>query len=248
MKMWSLFVWAIIALPWIDSFHHSSIRYSRHYHQLYASESFSTNVKVVDLTLLDFPSIIVMCNRQFLNENSTWGEKIELNQRMAQIFLPKFVQKKQKGHDVIGLKRVEDDKLVGFVDVSLQASDGSLDVLFPSTLDYRIRRYSRETLQPYLCNLLVSPEFRKQGLARKLILECEKRGKEMFDNNIKTYLSPPRSSYLHLHVELLEFPALNLYINSGFVERSRVKADGVTVLFMRKPLLASSAVGALVDA
>ncbi len=188
------------------------------------------DVQLTYLNIFDFPQIFLMCNRQFTNNKSTVSERLDLYDRILKIFLPNLLKPTEYGHDIIGLK-TNWGQIIGFADVSLQVDDGSLDALCISTLPWRIKKHSRKKLQPYLCNLLVSPEYRKRGFAKRLISACENHARQW--NNIES----GSAQYLHLHVELTETPALCLYLSAGFTEIRRVKGnDGKTVLFMRRPI------------
>ena len=120
-------------------------------------------------------------------------------------------------HSVIGVKS-STGELIAFVDLSLQTSSGSDSALLP--LSYLERKQKYVDLKPYICNLLVVPSARKQGLGSKLIAECEKRASDMGFTDI------------YLHADVTYLPAMKLYVNASF-EPIQKKED---LLFMRKSL------------
>jgi GNAT superfamily N-acetyltransferase len=86
--------------------------------------------------------------------------------------------------------------LIAFADVSLQTCDGSLDALYDSPLLTRFKLYNlpfdidtnrplkllsvnRRRLQPYICNVLVTPEYRNKGFGSRLIAMCENEAKNL---------------------------------------------------------------------
>ena len=183
----------------------------------------NNNIKVVDVSLFDLPRVSIMCNNQFLSSTSTLLDRLDLNRRIIGLFVPKLLNPASGGHEVIGLKDTS-NTLVGMVDLSLQPMDGSLSALQPSTL--LSRKKLHKNLEPYICNLLVSPEFRNKGYGSRLLQECERRVR---DRSL--------GSYMNLHVELVEIAALKLYLKSGFVETRRIGRGGNDILFLRKKLL-----------
>jgi len=184
----------------------------------------NNNIKVVDISLIDLPRVSIMCNNQFLSVNSTLFDRLDLNRRIMALFVPKLLNPTSGGHEVIGLKDAS-NTLVGMVDLSLQPSDGSLSALQPSTLESRMKLH-KNLLEPYICNLLVSPEFRNKGYGSRLLQECESRVRNRSLGN-----------FINLHVELQEVAALKLYLKSGFVETRRIGKGGNDILFLRKRLL-----------
>lgn len=191
--------------------------------QIFGAQIIDNGIKVVDVSLIDLPRVSVMCNNQFLSPNSTLFERLDLNRRIVGLFVPKLLDSKSGGHEVIGLKDISNN-LVGIIDLSLQPSDGSLTALQPSTLMSRMKLY--KTLEPYICNLLVSPEFRNKGFGSQLLQECERRVRERS-------LGP----FINLHVELEETAALKLYLKNGYVETRRIgRGLGNDILFLRKKI------------
>jgi [ribosomal protein S18]-alanine N-acetyltransferase len=82
--------------------------------------------------------------------------------------------------DVIRLKAVADGRMVGFIAGDPRRSEG----------------------MAWIATLGVLPEYRRQGIARLLLLECEKRLK---------------SARLRLCVRLDNTPAIRLYEQEGYV-------------------------------
>jgi GNAT superfamily N-acetyltransferase len=134
--------------------------------------------------------------------------------------MPKLLMTGYMGYSVIGLRDESANKLIGFVDLSLQPNTGTLDALKPRPLHERQKIYGDKNLAPYLCNLLVSPDYRKKGLGLKLISACEDLAKSW------------GHSAINLHVETKSTPALSLYIKSNFMPVKSIQPlNGV--LFMR---------------
>lgn len=190
------------------------------------SRSFSQESKVDDnfiisnVGLRDMYDVIRLANDQFLKSSDTVIDVIKLDVAILNLFLPKLVMPEVMRHSVIGVRSASDNVLVGFVDLSLQMSTGSLDALKPRTLAERSKLYGN-SLAPYLCNLFVSPTLRKRGLARRLLAACETEARSWGCNTI------------NLHVELSSPPALNLYLSSNFKIILTAQDD---VVFMTKIL------------
>ena len=153
---------------------------------------------------------------------------IKLKLEIFRLFLPKIFFKDLMGHALIGLKKVEGEgagearkgkahgasgpdtggqrgrkRLIGFVDLSLQRSDGSLDALKPFTMEQRRALYPVDALEPYLCNLLVEPQWRGRGYGQLLIASCEQQAVQW----------GRRKLFLHVDVTT---KALQLYLKTGF--------------------------------
>ena len=105
------------------------------------------------------------------------------------LFLPKLLFPQIMKHSLISIRasynynnNINSDNnnvIIGFVDVSLQPCDGTFKSLRNLPLFIRKMMYDNNiSLQPYLCNLLVRPEFRSLGLGKLLISECEKEGND----------------------------------------------------------------------
>lgn len=191
------------------------------------SRSFNQESKEIDdkfiisnVRLGDMFDVIRLANYQFLKSSDTVMDIIKLDVAILNLFLPKLILPDVMKHSVIGVRSVSNNVLVGFVDLSLQMSTGSLDALKPKTLAERSKLYGN-SLAPYLCNLFVSPTLRKKGLARRLIAACEAEARSWGCNTI------------NLHVELSSPPALNLYLSSNFKIISSAQDD---VVFMTKTL------------
>ena len=178
-----------------------------------------TDLLAVDLNLLDLFDILSLSLEEF-GQNCTPAQKLDLQRDILALFVPKVVIPYAMGHHLRGLKDKTTGKLLGFVDLSLQPNDGTLDALKPTTIQQRSNRYKDSTLSPYLCNLLVAPEARGRGLGRLLVKECERRALELGYNDI------------HLHCESQSSPALRLYNKSGFNPIRKLKNG--SLLFMRK--------------
>lgn len=170
--------------------------------------------------LWDMYDIIRLANDQFLTSTDTIVDILKLDVEILKLFLPKLLFPKMMRHSVIGVRSATNDRLVAFVDLSLQMSTGSLDALKPKTIAEREKLHGK-TLAPYLCNLFVSPGLRKRGLARKLISACEAEARRWGCNTI------------NLHVEMSSRPALSLYLSSDF---NIVMTAANDVVFMSKKL------------
>jgi len=125
------------------------------------------------------------------------------------------------GHAVIAVRTPPPQpRLVGFVDLSLQPATGTMDALLPLPLEERRLRYPGQTLEPYLCNLLVSPAYRKQGLGLRLVAACEERARRWGCDTV------------NLHVERDSVAAFSLYVKAGF---QPVQSTG-NIVFMKKKM------------
>lgn len=175
---------------------------------------------ISNVGLGDMYDVIRLANDQFLKSTDTVIDVIKLDVAILNLFLPKLLMPEVMKHSVIGVRSASNNVLVGFVDLSLQMSTGSLDALKPKTLAERSKLYGN-SLAPYLCNLFVSPTLRKRGLARRLIAACEAEARSWGCNTI------------NLHVELSSPPALNLYLSSNFKIILTAQDD---VVFMTKTL------------
>ena len=163
---------------------------------------FEQTYKVVDCTLGDLQEIIRLSYAQFESTCKTTRDKAELKKEIMNLFLPKFVFTPFLGHRVIGLRdKTQNNRLVGFVDVSMQTQ--TLDALKPVPYLLRVATYG-SNLRPYLCNLLVAPYYRRRGLGARLVKECISVSKEWNQNE------------LYLHVKESTTPALKLYFKLGF--------------------------------
>ena len=174
---------------------------------------------VSDAHIGDIFDLIRLANGQFGHTCRTASDLVKLNLEIIRLFFPKLVFTSYMSHSVIGVRSSKDNRLVGFVDLSLQASSGTMDALIPLPLENRKLLYGN-TLEPYLCNLLVEPKFRKRGLGRKLVAACEDRALSWGCRTI------------NLHVERESLPAFTLYVSSGFLP---MQTKG-NVVFMKKVL------------
>ena len=121
-------------------------------------------------------------------------------------------------HKIIGIFSESSNDMIAFVDISLQSSSGTLEVLDPVPWS---ERNSIKGLKPYICNFLTAPKYRNRGYAKMLIWECEKYAYSLGYDEI----------YLHCKIDTP--PALTLYITSGFEPQHKVGDDTV---FMRKKI------------
>lgn len=176
-------------------------------------------IRVSNMNLVDFPQVFSMCMDQFSPECKSNGDAIALTMKIGLLFVPKLLLPNVMGHQIFCLKE-NADNIIAFVDLSLQTTDGSLDTLKRTTLRYRQQKY-KNSLEPYVCNLLVKPTHRKRGMATMIISHCE------------TVAASWGHSYLNLHVERDEMAALSLYLKAGFLPQ---KTNDPAVFFMRKKI------------
>lgn len=160
-------------------------------------------LKAIDCTLGDMPEIMRLSLAEFSDRCKTEKDRDELKAEIYSLFLPKMVLNPFMGHKIIGLKKPGSDELAGFVDLSLQTQ--SLDALKPLPYLLRVGKYGTNGLRPYLCNLLVAPEYRRRGLGKMLVNECVQVSKKW------------GHSELFLHVQETTPAPLNLYLKLGFV-------------------------------
>ena len=130
-------------------------------------------VYTTQCSIFDFGDIIRLSLDQFASSCKTEKDRKDLKSEIINLFLPKLVIPLY-GHKIIGIKAKKKgqngkDRLIGFVDLSLQVQ--SLDALKPLSYFQRIIKYGRR-LRPYLCNLIVSPDNRRKGYGKKLVHEC----------------------------------------------------------------------------
>jgi GNAT superfamily N-acetyltransferase len=177
------------------------------------------DIFVSDAHIGDIFDLIRLANGQFSHTCKTVNDLVKLNLEIIKLFFPKLVFTSYMSHSVIGVRSSIDNRLVGFVDLSLQPSSGTMDALIPLPFENRKLLYGN-SLEPYLCNLLVEPKFRKRGLGRKLVSACEDRALSWGCRAI------------NLHVERESLPAFTLYVSSGFAP---IQTKG-NVVFMKKIL------------
>lgn len=125
------------------------------------------------------------------------------------------------GYTILGLRSHENNALIGSVDLSLQACQGSLSDLKLRPL--AVRRVDHPDLQPYLCNLLVREQNQRKGYGRTLL-----------DASVQ-YLGQQGDKMLCLHVDASTLPALTLYLKAGFeiIQCLDLNDD---VVFMKKDM------------
>eukprot|EP01041_Mallomonas_annulata_P010191 gene10191-21238_t len=171
--------------------------------------------QILDLNILDlYPLVQISCN-EFLPSMKTHLDKFKLVLKIISIFLPSLILPWSMRHSIIGVK-TKDGNLAAFVDLSLQTSSGSDEALLLLTYEERALKFN--DLRPYLCNLLVSPKYRKKGLGTLLIKACESKALLWGHNDI------------YLHTETTVMPALSLYIKNEFEPVKKVQ----DMFFMRK--------------
>ena len=188
------------------------------------------DVLIEDVGVWDIADLVRLSTEQFKAQNiddddngqDTLIGYIKLKLEIFRLFLPKIFFKDLMGHALIGLKKVDwgdgggasgpitsgegsitRKRLIGFVDVSLQRSDGSLEALKPFTMEQRRSMCPADTLEPYLCNLLVEPQCRGRGYGQLLIASCEQQAVQW----------GRRKLFLHVDVTT---KALQLYLKTGF--------------------------------
>lgn len=187
-----------------------------------ASLSLLDDVYCKTLTLRDLPSLYRLTLNEFGPLESSNRNKMLLEWRVLSLFTPKLASPNIMGHKVIGLIKRTSRSLVGFIDLSLQPSCGSIAALDNSPLRVRTWIYGKDSLRPYICNLLVAVPFRRQGLGKLLINACEIEALNMGYSDV------------FLHVEESCISALSLYTSQQFAIEKRLSGTGL--LFMRKPL------------
>lgn len=176
-----------------------------------------------ELGLSDLPEIFRLATLQFLPKCSGPSEKADTVLSILSLFIPKLLLKSFMGYSLLGLKCSATNKLLGFVDLSLQRCCGSMDALKVRSLYQRKQMYpQRGQLQPYLCNLLVDRQHRRRGLGKALVSECQRLAQQW------------GYSQINLHVEAASIPALSLYIHEGFCVEKTLGSGTSRILFMRK--------------
>lgn len=173
------------------------------------TSSSTPNIECDMLGLEDMLQVLKFAVEEFDGNCSTINEHISLRWEILCLFLPKFLFPQRMAHSVIGLRLKEDEekskKLIGFVDVSLQPCDGELHALDPLSLEERkLRHPTPGILQPYVCNLLVSPVYRGRGYGRVLMQACEVEAKKWGYDNIFLHVEKTGSAlgfYLRLDFE-----------------------------------------------
>lgn len=162
-----------------------------------------------------------VASREFMPKCNTFGEKLKTKWDIFYFFFCKLALW-QFGHTLFGVFDTKSKTLVGFVDYSLQSNSGHHSETLKLTLYSTRRRIYRDTMEPYLCNLLVNDQHRRKGLASVLVAHCEERAKD------------DGYGVLNLHVDDRSLPALALYISNGF--RVVKKDPQSTILYLSKPI------------
>ena len=103
----------------------------------------------------------------------------------------------------------------------MKLCSGTLDALKFDDLNKPKKFFCPANLEPYICNLLVSPNYRRRGYAKKLLASCE-------DWSIESGYSA-----VNLHVNRDDESAYKLYKSLDF---NVVKNLNSEILFMRKVL------------
>jgi ribosomal protein S18 acetylase RimI-like enzyme len=161
------------------------------------------------LKLFDLPKVIQMASDEFRPNCKSPQEWMALHYNIIILFCDKFLFPDKMAHSVIGIKDLKRNALVGFVDLSLQTSDGSLDALRPLSLKDRMTQHKGK-LAPYLCNLLIVPEYRRKGLATELVNACVDEAQRWGHSSICLHVDPTCNA------------ALSLYIRNGFMPQRKV--------------------------
>ena len=213
----TLFLWGVVSFTKISL--KSKFIPIKHASSRLKMETKFDGIDVIPANILDIIQILPMCTTEFCTESSSFQEVFSLSLTVLGLFMPKLFFPAVYGHKVISLK-TRAGEMIGFVDLSLQTSSGSLDALKPSSISERRQRYS--DLQPYLCNLLVKPEYRKRGLAKRLIGACLQESASWGKTQIC------------LHVQANSVPALSLYLSLGFDVISDGDSPNGRVLFLKK--------------
>jgi len=167
--------------------------------------------EVIKVNLSHLPAMLDLTFTEYQHTCRTEDQVFALKCEILLLFAPKLVLPWLMGNNLIGLEL--ENKLVGFVDLSLQPQ--SLKALEVWPLVARQTFFGHENLRPYLCNLLVSPLHRKKGYGKKLVRAC-------LDTSKKWGYSD-----LFLHVEPQEKAAVALYKSCGL---RMVKTEGHTTL------------------
>eukprot|EP01038_Epipyxis_sp_PR26KG_P009982 gene9982-13432_t len=105
---------------------------------------------------------------------------------------------------IIGMTYFNDtSKLIGLVELCWQEPNGLLGDPFHLPFQFNIPK----SAEPYLCNLCVSPDYRRLGIGKYLCLQCESLIKRQWNRDI-----------LYLHVEKSNKGAIEFYRNLGYRE------------------------------
>eukprot|EP00746_Dinoflagellata_sp_MGD_P123008 gnl/MRDRNA2_/MRDRNA2_57742_c0_seq1.p1 gnl/MRDRNA2_/MRDRNA2_57742_c0~~gnl/MRDRNA2_/MRDRNA2_57742_c0_seq1.p1 ORF type:complete len:363 (-),score=57.31 gnl/MRDRNA2_/MRDRNA2_57742_c0_seq1:7-1095(-) len=181
----------------------------------------------VYLSAADVWSVACLWADEYQSKSSSLAKLAATFDYFTLVF-PKTLAPFAMGHDLLGVKDQSTGELLAFADVSLQPDDGALDGLIGNmNLKQRQRRF--KSLSPYLCNFLVVPKARRQGLGTRLVKECENRALELGYDTI------------HLHCEAVKSPALKLYANMGFRPVKKITTgsgayEKLRLLFMKKKI------------
>lgn len=187
------------------------------------------------------PAILELGMEQFRPSCKTPADERDVYFQVLQLFLPKLLFPWLMRSKITGLvvevptppptaaeleqpqafpvllpRRPTTSTLIGFVDLSLQPQTLQALLVMPELL--RAVLYGRNKLRPYLCNLVVTPAYRKRGHGRRLVQSCLDSSRAM------------GYSEMYLHVEEKEVPAVGLYTSMGF---RRVSREGFATLMTK---------------
>jgi len=167
------------------------------------------------MNILHMPQVYALAREQFLPFAKSATELRMIEVEIVWLFLPKLLMPWLMGNSMLGIEI--DGSLVGMVDISLQPTTlRALDITF---LFVRAIRYGRQSLRPYLCNLLVAPPHRGKGF-----------GKLLVSSSLRTARAWGFAE-LYLHADENEAASLGLYRGMGF---SKVATEGCNALLVRK--------------
>jgi len=173
--------------------------------------------KIEEVNAIDFFSIFKLSTDEFFPTTKGTKEQLQLIMQICYLFVPKLLFPNLMKHSLIGAK-TPSGELIGFVDLSLQTSSGSLLALKSMTYSQRSTTY--DVLKPYLCNLLIAPKYRRRGIAKRLIKSCEIKAKEW------------EQSEIYLHADITDVASMKLYISLQFEPIQR----NDNLVFMRRTL------------
>lgn len=191
--------------------------------KMMSSLSSCEGVLVRQMQWQDTFSVCRLASQQFSPHCQTPFEFLKTNLDIVYYISLKLWAPGIFGHTVFGAIHKPSRKLVGFVDFSMQNCGGSLSCLQLTMLSRRQANISPRSLQPYLSNLLVSQEYRRQGIGQLLLQQCIEEAKK-------------RRQPLHLHVQTSSLSALALYTKNGFkmvTDSALSEEDGSNIVFMR---------------
>ncbi|CAB1099868.1 unnamed protein product [Ectocarpus sp. CCAP 1310/34] len=122
--------------------------------------------------------------------------------------------------------------LAALAEISLQVPNGKTSPPFPVPLWYkRIVGWPGPVL-PYISNVLVHRNARRQGLANRLMLRCEKQARDWGFTQARLH------KVVYLHVDLTYYPAVRMYETMGYevVSDLEVSFENPRLRYMKKIL------------